>query len=628
MLTKHENNKNIVVFETITELLLAADFRSQRSSHSFGFNKFVEKTYPVDNIFFLGLNPFNTYFRVHETCLTDYVRSKFSDVQQIYPYELYTIEDMPNFSSLWLTRGSGQTIVLTFDGVEYNAKPFSTIECIAVTQHMLAANRELYKDYTYQLFVNHRTPSVHVPISVRFDADKLSQRIRPIIASIIKSAREVTKYLGYGQLIGKAIRTTTGRLINPITNVIIGAAANLDKTGTEKRKGLKLYTADNNSGSAQVASLLYGLAFAKMDAEAICNYLFEDWDTDQALSSKAKDIQFTPTAHFRNRFIFINAIRKDLLGRRRNLEDGDTIPMQVIRGKAETQFNNIVRSFSDNTDVRFKPSLRISDNDIIVKGSEYMRRWFKGICKLTDIIWKTMFDELPLLDKIRDMSLEELQQIPIEDHINDILVNFLPVRVRSAGVYNQINDYFSIFPSPSNSFSRRIVPDELVTSTNRDRANCNGSYAATDEYRAYLSELMSEGKHSLVTVYSTHLKVSCKLFDFAYSLLACRNSLMIDDKAAKALNNYNVEHLQRVSDTTMRDALYRGYLLPFVAATFALNPDAYTSYYADGYGDMGFMFTSQSYVSMKNYTNKNAKDRFTTSHGKFAMLDTSVIDTK
>ena len=630
MITTIQDGKNIVIFENPLDLALGSVMQELRATYGFNHMKMCERFTSMDNILFLGTNPFFAICNPMEGLITDYVRNQFPVEEQDNPYEFFFKTNIPHFNDIELRRGNGRTFTtITVNGVEHNVFKQAMLHVTIPTHYLLAAHKILYPTAQHQLFVNHRKPSVHVPISKKYDANKLAQRVRPIMASIIKAQRETNKYLGYACIANQAIRVITNHLLNSVSNVIIGPACHLVKEGMDKRKGLKAVVDNVTLGSVQVASLLYALAYTKLDAEALCTYLFEDWDTEHVLTSKIDNVHYVPTAHFKIRKILTDSVVRHINDMRPNVATNNNSEAVhgMIQSRVRDQYGAIVANCNSSVDTKFKTNTELSDYDIIEHLPRHIYMWFKGLCKLTDIVWKEMFEGVQLLDNVKGLTTEELKRVPVQSHIDDILVNFVPIRSNSTGVYNQINNYFSVLPELGNGIRRRrTAPEELVTSSNRFMGESINSFYGYEYYNDILKEHVTLGNDHLVTTLTTQVKVMGRSLDFKYNLQCARHRCTFGETEIAEVSNIMLPYLNKLSNAALHDAMYRGYLLGFIAATMSIVPDSFSTAFGDAYNDKYYMFTVDSFISIKYFQSKDVKDRFTTVKGKHGYLSSQVVD--
>lgn len=622
MITKRENGTNIVIFESVEDLLKAATIQDVRSVHGFTTGKLRDRLQIVENTLYSGTNPFYEVCQVADYFVTDFVREQFEYDDRSGPYSYYFKTSIPRIKEMVVRKSElSNPINITIDGVEHSVESFKALVVAIPTANLLEVHKQAHPGCQHQLFVNHKQPTLHIPVSKKFDANKLAHKVRPIMASIIRAQRDLNKNLGYAMALTQPMQIITNHLLNPVANLIIGPAIITNKSGMEKRKSLRVTVDSTTLTSCQIASLLYALAYTKLDAEALCKHLFADWDTDTVLNSAASDVHYIPTAHFDIRRILINNVRSTMNNR------GANSPVHVIDGMARAQFNALVNQVSSGIDGQYKPNFSTADATLIESTCRHACVWFKGLCNLTDIVWEEMFEGVDLLSKVKGMSTEDLKKLPLEEHINDILVNFLPVRGHSVGIYNKINEYFSIQRSRddfSDRPQRHVAPDTLVTSQNRFFGYIATSYIGFDAFNTYLKEQMAQHNDHLVTTIAVQAKVMGRHFDTTYSYKAPRNRIMLCDYEINDLVLPIYKFLDTMSDNALHDAMYRGYLLAFLGATFPMEPDSFAVAFSGSYSDSYYMFTGSSFASIKYFPNKDSKDRFTSFPGKNSLLSSTI----
>ena len=622
MITSRENGTNIVIFESVEDLLNAATIQDIRSVHGFTTGKLRDKLQLIENILYSGTNPFYEVCQVADYFVTDFVRDHFEYEHRSGPYSYYFKTNIPRIKEM-IVRNSelSNQISITVDGVEHNVESFKALVLVIPTANLLEIHKQAHPGCQHQLFINHKQPALHIPMSKKFDANKLAHKVRPIMASIIRAQRDLNKNLGYAMALTQPMQVITNHLLNPVSNLIIGPAIITNKAGMEKRKSLRVTVDATTLTSCQIASLLYALAYTKLDAEALCKHLFADWDTDTVLNSAASDVRYIPTAHFDIRRILINNIRSTMNNR------GNNSPVHVIDGMARAQFNTLVNQVSSGIDNYYRPSFSTPDAVLVESTCRHACVWFKGLCNLADIVWEEVFEGVDLLSKVKGMSTEDLKKLPLEEHINDILVNFLPVRGHSVGIYNKTNEYFSIprgRDDYNNRHNRHVAPDELVTSQNRFFGYTLYSYFGLDAFDSYLREQMAQRNDHLVTTISIQAKVMGRHFDTTYSYKAPRHRILLSESEISDIVLPVYNFLNTMSDNALHDAMYRGYLLAFLGATFPMEPDSFAVAFSGAYSDSYYMFTGTSFASIKYFPNKDAKDRFTSIPGKNSLLSSTV----
>ena len=622
MITKRENGTNIVIFESVEDLLKSATIQDTRSVHGFTTGKLRDRLQIIENTLYSGTNPFYEVCQVADYFVTDFVRDHFEYEQKSGPYSYYFKTNIPRIKEMIVRKSElSNPITITIDDVEHNVESFKSLVLTIPTANLLEVHKQEHPGCQHQFFVNHKQPTLHIPMSKKFDANKLAHKVRPIMASIIRAQRELNKTLGYAMALTQPMQVITNHLLNPVANLIIGPVVTTNKAGMEKRKSLRVSVDSTTLTSCQIASLLYALAYTKLDAEALCKHLFADWDTDNVLNSAASDVHYIPTAHFDIRRVLVNNIRGTMNNR------GNNSPVHVIDGMARGQFNTLVNQVSSGIDNQYRPTFSTADATLVELTCKHACVWFKGLCKLADIVWEEVFEGVDLLSKVKGMSTEDLKKLPLEEHINDILINFLPVRGHSVGIYNKINEYFSI-PRSRDDYSdrpqRNVAPDTLVTSQNRYFGYISTSYLGFDAFNTFLKEQMAQHNDHLVTTISVQAKVMGRHFDTTYSYKAPRNRIMLCDYEINDLVLPIYNFLDTMSDNALHDAMYRGYLLAFLGATFPMEPDSLSVAFSGAYGDSYYMFTGSSFASIKYFPNKDSKDRFTSIPGKNALLSSTI----
>ena len=622
MITSRENGTNIVIFESVEDMLKSSSIQDIRSVHGFTTGKLRDRLQLIENTLYSGTNPFYEVCQVADYFITDFVRDQFEDEHKSGPYSYYFKTNIPRIKEMIVRKSDlSNPITITIDGVEHSVESFKALVLAIPTANLLEVHKQEHPGCQHQLFVNHKQPALHIPVSKKFDANKLAHKVRPIMASIIRAQRDLNKNLGYAMALTQPMQVITNHLLNPVANLIIGPAIFTNKAGMEKRKSLRVTVDATTLTSTQIASLLYALAYTKLDAEALCKHLFADWDTDNVLNSASSDVRYIPTAHFEIRRVLINSIRSTMNNR------GNNSPVYVIDGRARDQFNSLLNQVSSGIDNQYRPNFSTTDATLIESTCRHACVWFKGLCNLADIVWEEMFEGVDLLSKVKGMSTEDLKKLPLEEHINDILVNFLPVRGHSVGIYNKINDYFSI-PRSRDDYSdrpqRHVAPDTLVTSQNRFFGYITASYIGANVLNTYLKEQIAQHNDHLVTTISIQAKVMDRHFDTTYSYKSPRHRVLLGEHEINDLVLPIYNFLDTMSDNALHDAMYRGYLLAFLGATFPMEPDSFAVAFSGSYSDSYYMFTGSSFASIKYFQNKDSKDRFTSIPGKNSLLSTTI----
>lgn len=618
-----ESNIRQVFLETLSDCFDLAHYVDVFKSNDYATRKHVEPSRARGSYIYNGANPFYAVIRIDER-----IQPYRTEVPENYTMNVYIAESLLPECNISNYHEPGSDIVI--DGITY-ARALST-QVHVPTAKYIELHGEKYPNALNQLFLTVTNPTVHIPISVKFSPTKLAKRVHKLSTSILKDYRLIMSNLGHCLLAGPIFSLATNKLLNTVADVLLSGTLNMNKTSMTNRKTIYPVVSYQDSGVAsRVIDLLEALTFAPYFAEQAVLRVFPNFSPEATNSNKkAKEFNYS-TDEFRfwyntfhltsNMDVRVGAIN---VNERVSADFEYTRIFKEITRKLNYQYNGWGRS----APTVFNTTSLEQDITASKHLGPLVAHWFHAIVALTDIVWKELFEELPLASEHAHKSLDELKHLSIDEFITTFRTKVLVPRAGSMiAITEKINGILAMPTQPISSgivnLSERIPSGVFATSATRPSKSTAVSYPGSTLAIVIRNMHKLLGEEHLCTFYSMALDMNYRELSY---ITAINNVLQPagfcarDTRLSNYIEAHNNDKILRSSDFVLQRGLLRLWHCLLVSCNFMV---------LHGLDDVRMtrrlIQDADSYINIKHFKSPKAKDVYSTLEGTKTRLKTHLV---
>ena len=618
-----ENNIRQVFLETLSDCFNLAHYVNMHKSNDFATRKHVPPSQSIGSHIFNGANPFYAILIIDER-----IKPYRIEVPENYVINFYYAESLLANCQFSDSPDPGEPI--TIDDVTYVRAGYEQVH-IPLAKY-IEIHGHKYPTALNQLFLTVTNPTVHIPISTKFDPTKLAKRVHKLTTSILKDYRLILGNLGHCLLAGQLFTIVTNKLLNSVSDVLLSGTINLNKTSMSNRKTIYPVVGYQDSGVAsRVVDLLESLTFSPYLAEQAVLRVFPNFSPEATNSNKkAKDFNYS-TDEFRfwyNTFHLTASMdirRGPVQTHDRLCEDFEyhRIFKEIIR-KLNYQYNGWGRVVQNV----FNPTSLEQDIATSKQLGPLVAHWFHAVVALTDIIWKELFEDLPMAAEHSHKSLDELKHLSIDEFVTTFRTKMVVPRSNSmTPISDRLNSVLSMpaLPIHSNTsnLSERLHSGNFPSSAKRPAKTmsvCNSKTNLATNIRN-MHKLL--GEEHLCTFYSIVLDMNYRELSY---ITAINNFLQPagfctrETRLSKYIEAHNDDKILRSSDFVLQRGLLRLWHCLLVSCNFLV---------MRGLDEVRLtrrlIQDADSYINIKHFKSPKSRDVYSTHEGTKTRLKTHLV---
>ena len=619
-----ENNIRQVFIESLSDCLDLSHYVSMFKSNDFATRKHVEPGKDVDSYMYHGANPFYVILVVDERTQPFRI-----EVPENYSINFYFAESLlPNCN---LSRPLSSASDVVIDDVTY-IRAIATQVRVPLADY-IDIHGSKFPTALNQLFLTVTKPTVHIPISTKFNPTKVAKHVHKLSTSILKDYRLLMSNLGHCLLAGQLFTIVTNKLLNSVSDVLLSGTLNMNKTSLTNRKTIyPVVSYQDSSVASRVIDLLESLTFAPYLAEQAVLRVFPNFSPEATNSNqKAKNFNYS-TDEFRfwyNTFHLTADmnVRRVIMG-----------PNNVVSEDFEYNrlFKEITRKMNNQYNGWGRRSKTIFDTTSLeqdLASSKHLgplvAHWFHAVVALTDLLWKEMFVDHPLVAEHANKSLDELKHLSIDEFITTFRTKVLVPRPSSLPTVSEnLTSRLSMPAQPSSSssvvdLSERVPSGSFPSSAKRPAKTMPVSTPSSTLANTIRNMHKLLGEEHLCTFYTAALDLNYRELTYSTAINnvlqpagLCSSSTTL----ANYIEAHNEDKILRASDFVLQRGLLRLWHCLLVSCNFLVLHSL-----EDVRITRRIIQNADSYINIKHFKSPKSKDVYSTLEGTKTRLKTHLV---
>ena len=619
-----ENNIRQVFIESLSDCFDLSQYVSMFKTNDFATRKHVEPGKDVDSYMYHGANPFYVILVVDERTQPFRI-----EVPENYSINFYFAESLLPYCNLSRPSNSASDVVI--DDVTY-VRAIATQVRVPLADY-IDIHGSKFPTALNQLFLTVTKPTVHIPISTKFNPTKVAKHVHKLSTSILKDYRLIMSNLGHCLLAGQLFTIVTNKLLNSVSDVLLSGTLNMNKTSLTNRKTIyPVVSYQDSSVASRVIDLLEALTFAPYLAEQAVLRVFPNFSPEATNSNKkAKDFNYS-TDEFRfwyNTFHLASdmTVRRIMVGPDHFVSEDfeyNRIFKEITR-KLNNQYNGWGR-FN-------KPIFSTTSLEQDLASSKQLgplvAHWFHAVVALTDLLWKEMFENLPLASEHAHKSLDELKHLSIDEFVTTFRTKVLVQRPSSIPTISE------------NLASRLSMPAQRLSSSDfvdLSERTPSGSFpssakrpaksmAAIPPNSALVHTIRNMhkllGEEHLCTFYTMALELNYRELKYVTTIsniLQPAGLCSSNSRLANYIEAHNEDKILRASDFVLQRGLLRLWHCLLVSCNFLVLHSL-----EDVRITRRLIQNADSYINIKHFNSPKSKDLYSTLEGTKTRLKTNLV---
>lgn len=618
-----ENNVRQVFIETLTDCLNLAHYVNMYKTNDFASRKHVEPSKLVDSHMHRGANPFFVVLAIDER-----TRPFRIEVPENYEVNYYFAESLTAYCNIPRAQNAESYIVI--NDVPY-VKVRATQVNVPLTDY-IDLHGYKYPNALTQLFLTVTKPTVHIPISTKFDPTKLAKRVHKISTSIIKDYRLILGNLGHCLLAGQLFTIVTNKLLNSVADVLFSGTLNMNKTSMTNRKTIcPIVSYQDSSVASRVIDLLDALTFAPYLAEQAVLRVFPNFSPEATNSNqKAKDFNYS-TDEFRfwyNTFhLTANMdVRRSIMGQ--NTVVNENFEYNRLYKEITRKMGNQYNGWGRTSNTIFNTTSLEQDLASSKHLGPLVAHWFHAVVALTDIIWKEMFEDLPLVSEQANKSLDELKHLSIDEFVTTFRTKVLVPRPSSIPTVSENLNSVLAMPAQQLSSTFTDLSERVPSGAFPSSAKRPSKTMAVNAYNSTLAHTLRNmhkllGEEHLCTFYTRVLDMNCRELRYVTAINnvlqpagLCSSSTTL----ARYIETHNDDKILRASDFVLQRGLLRLWHCLLVSCNFLVFRGT-----EDVRITRRVIQNADSFINFKYFKSPKSKDVYSTLEGTKTRLKTNLV---